>query len=115
MLELRAAGFTLDELGELPLRSWIQLYGAARARYWDDKAVGVSVVHPQKPREAQKNFMKAARQAFGAGDKPVWTDVKKMKAWLGRMGVSIRERKGVSEGQESGAGTGTGSAESEKD
>lgn len=93
-MTLKACGFTIDELGALPLKSWVALYGAARATYWEDKATDVSVSHPAKPAEVQRRFLAASRKSWGAGGKPFWADPKRMRAWLGGMrGVVVRERK----------------------
>lgn len=102
-MSLRASGFTLDELGDLPLKSWIDLFGAVRAQYWDDKVAEITVAHPAKARDVQRRFVQASNASWGAGRRPFWADVRRMKRWVSRLtGVAVREQ-AQGEGKEAGA------------
>lgn len=71
----------------------MELYGAARNRYWEDKATDVGVVHPDKPRDALRRLTRLARQAWGIGKKPFWADPQKMRRFVQRLsGVRVRDR-----------------------
>lgn len=95
MAALKAHGFTLEELGELPPQSWVDLYGAVMYdRYWQ-LATLMNALHPKHPQETQRRLLRAARASLARGTderKPVWADPARFKALLGGVpGVQVRE------------------------
>lgn len=78
----------------MPPTSWIELYGAVQSRFYDDMALRVVVAHPSKPADVMRRLLSAARAAWRTGrERPVWSDPKRFRQWLGMKGVHTRVSK----------------------
>lgn len=85
---LTSAGFRLEDLGELPPSSWLDLYAAVQSREYERLASMVAVVHPEKPAQVQAGFRRAARDVWGSEEtKPIWADPARFKQMLTGAGV----------------------------
>lgn len=85
------AGFSLDELGDLPLDSWVAFYRSAQAQELDRLAAQVSVIHSANAKRMRAQLLKTAREVRFP-KKPIVGDVRKLKAMLtGVPGVVIKE------------------------
>lgn len=58
-----------------------------QARYYEDKALAVSVAHPKNPSETLRRMMGAAQRAWGASKPSVWADPRKFRRWLQSRGI----------------------------
>lgn len=90
VVELKRAGFSLDELGELPPSSWRDLYVACRSRYYAGLSELVAVAHPDKPQDVQGSFKRASESVWGPPEVPVWADPERFKAALGMSKVVVK-------------------------
>ena len=67
-----------------------------QARYYEDKALAVSVAHPKNPGEALRRMLKAVQKAWGSGAPAVWTDPRRFRRWLESRGIltTVKETEG---------------------
>lgn len=73
----------------------MDLYGAVQARYYEDKALAVSVTHPKKPADTLRRMMQAATRSWGAGKgaAEVWRDPRRFRQWLSDRGIMAMARR----------------------
>ncbi len=94
--ELVRAGWSLGELAELPLDSWLALYKAVKNKETERLVSLVTVFHAAEPKQLRDRLESQARKILGteAEDVPLWADRDKFKRWLRNIpGVAIEEKK----------------------
>ncbi|MDR7496847.1 MAG: hypothetical protein QN174_07810 [Armatimonadota bacterium] len=90
---LRGAGFSLEELGALPPRTWVELHGAVLAQRMEWFATLMAALHPKSPQRQQRQFLKASRAAMALQEQPIWQDPQRFKrALMGMAGVAVEDR-----------------------
>lgn len=90
------AGFSLDELGRLPLRTWAALYRAVQAQRLEDAALSLGVVHARNPKQTRDRLLRAAREVLS--DKPLATDPQRLRRTLlavGSVGIEDKDKDGI--------------------
>lgn len=89
--DLVAAGWSLNTLGDLPLDSWIEFYGALKSRELERYSMMVSIAHASDPQRLRQSLLNESKR-IGAGKEAEWWRSKdKMLSFAKTLpGVSIK-------------------------